>query len=99
MIKLASIALIIALALPAAAQVSEPGAESAYPPPKRGDSPNIPGTFTLELGLNNGLDAPSRFDVALWGSRTINIYYTYEVRIMESKFSLVPGFGLSLERF
>jgi hypothetical protein len=99
MIKLPLIALIIAFSLPAAAQVSEPGAESAYPPPEKGDRPDIPGTFALELGINKGLDAPSRFSTGLWGSRTINVYYQYEIRILQSKFSIVPGFGLSLERY
>jgi hypothetical protein len=61
--------------------------------------PDIPGTFTLELGLNRGLNAPDNFDIGLWGSRTINIYYQYEIRILKSNFSFVPGIGLSLERF
>lgn len=99
MTRLIAFLLSVALALPAAAQVSEPGAESAYPPPKKGDRPNIPGTFMLELGLNNGLNAPERFDVGLWGSRTINVYYTYELQVLKSKFSVIPGIGLSLERF
>ena len=98
MIRTASIFLLLALTIPAVAQVSEPGAESAYAPTQSGQ-PNIPGTFVLELGINNGLDAPPRFDVGLWGSRTVNIYYTYELRLGESKFSVVPGIGLSLERF
>ena len=99
MIRTASFIFILALAIPAAAQVSEPGATSAYPAPKTGERPDIPGTFVLELGINTPLDAPSRFDVGLWGSRTVNVYYTYEMRLMQSKFSLVPGIGLSLERF
>jgi hypothetical protein len=61
--------------------------------------PDIPGAFTIELGLNRGLHAPDNFNIGLWGSRTINIYYQYEMRIMKSKFSFVPGIGLSLERF
>lgn len=100
MTKTASlILLLLAFTLPAAAQVSEPNAESAYPAPRQGTQPNIPGTITLELGINSALDAPSRFDIALWGSRTINVYYQHELRIAQSKFSLVPGIGLSLERF
>lgn len=98
MIRTASIIILLALSIPAVAQISEPGAESAYTP-TRGGQPNIPGTFVLELGINNGLDAPERFDLGLWGSRTINVYYTYELRIAQSKFSVVPGIGLSLERF
>ncbi len=61
--------------------------------------PDIPGTFTLELGLNRGLSAPDEFSLGLWGSRTINVYYQYELRILKSRFSLVPGIGLSLERY
>ena len=99
MTKLALIAVFIAFALPAAAQVSEPNAESAYPSPKKGDQPDIPGAFVLELGINSAIDAPERFDLGFWGSRTFNIYYQYEIRILQSNFSFVPGFGLSLERF
>lgn len=98
MIRAAFFIIFLALALPAAAQVSEPNAESAYTTPRTGQ-PNIPGTFVLELGINSALDAPDRFDVGLWGSRTVNVYYTHELRLMKSKFSLVPGIGLSLERF
>lgn len=99
MAKTVSFAILFALSFAAAAQVSEPNAESAYGYQNEGDQPDIPGTFTLELGLNNALNAPGKFDAALWGSRTINVYYQYEVRIMESKFSIVPGIGLSLERW
>jgi hypothetical protein len=99
MIKSAAVTLLIACSLSAAAQVSEPGAESAYPAPKKGTKPDIPGTFVLELGINTAYQPPSRFEEALWGSRTINVYYQYEIRILKSSFSLVPGIGLSLERF
>lgn len=99
MIKTVSFAIFFALSFAAAAQVSEPNAESAYGYQKEGDQPDIPGTFTLELGLNSALEAPEKFDPALWGSRSVNVYYQYEFRIMQSKFSLVPGIGLSLERF
>jgi hypothetical protein len=99
MLRTASFLLLLSITLPVAAQVSEPGAESAYAMPRQGDRPDIPGTFVLELGLNSALDAPSRFDGGLWGSRSLNVYYAYEFRLMESKFSVVPGIGLSLERF
>ncbi len=98
MTRLIPTLLLVASFLPTLAQISEPGAESAYTPKKNG-TPDIPGTFMLELGLNSGLDAPERFDLGLWGSRTINIYYTQELRVLESKFSVLPGIGLSLERF
>jgi hypothetical protein len=100
MIRLITIFVALAAALPSLAQVSEPGSESATTSPaKTGTRADIPGTFVLELGINNGLDAPQRFDVGFWGSRTLNVYYTYELRVLNSKFSVVPGIGLSLERF
>jgi hypothetical protein len=61
--------------------------------------PDIPGVFTLELGLNRLQDGPSDIKSGFWGSRTLNIYYQYEIRILKSKFFLVPGVGFSLERY
>ena len=61
--------------------------------------PDIPGTFALEFGFNQDLSAPNEFDLGFWGSRTANLYYQYDVRILKSSFSFVPGIGLSLERF
>lgn len=98
MIRTTFFLFLLILTIPAVAQVSEPGADPTYSPSQEGQ-PNIPGTFVLEFGLNNALEAPDRFDLALWGSRTVNIYYTYELRLGQSKFSVVPGIGLSLERF
>jgi hypothetical protein len=68
-------------------------------PKKRNSRPDLPGIFTLELGLNRGLQAPKDFSLGFWGSRTINFYYQYEMRILKSRFSFVPGIGVSLERF
>ena len=61
--------------------------------------PDIPGTFALELGFNFDSGAPEQFSLGFWGSRTFNLYYQYELRILKSNFSFVPGIGLSLERF
>lgn len=60
---------------------------------------NIPGTFLVDLGLNFALSAPDNFDHGFWGSRTVNLYYQYPIRIGKSSFSAVPGMGLGLERF
>lgn len=92
MTKLASIIILLSLSLAAAAQTAEPAT-------KTGTKPNIPGAFVLELGINTAYQPPSKFEEALWGSRTINVYYQYEIRILKSSFSFVPGIGLSLERF
>ena len=62
--------------------------------------PDIPGSIILELGMNvkNGTTPPN-FQKGLWGSRTVNIYYQYPIRLFKSGFSLNPGIGLSLERW
>lgn len=61
--------------------------------------PDIPGTFALEFGFNRDMSAPDQFSLGFFGSRTVNLYYQYDFRILNSSFSFVPGIGLSLERF
>src|SRR5215204_3420826 len=61
--------------------------------------PDIPGIFTVELGFNRDISGPSEFDLGFFGSRTANIYYQYDFRLFNSPISIVPGIGLSLERF
>jgi hypothetical protein len=89
--KYASIAILLTLAYSAIAQSSET--------PKKTARPDIPGTFTLELGLNRLTDKPNNLKYGLWGSRTLNVYYQYDVRIAKSKFSFHPGIGFGMERF
>jgi len=62
--------------------------------------PDIPGSILVELGINlkNGITPPD-FQKGLWGSRTINIYYQYPIRLFKSRISFNPGIGLSLERW
>ena len=60
---------------------------------------NIPGSFLVDIGVNNGVNAPAKFQTGFWGSRTLNLYYQYPIRILGSKFSLVPGMGVGLDRY
>jgi len=53
----------------------------------------------VDLGINRGINSPDRFEQGLWGSRTLNFYYQYAIRLGKSKFSFNPGAGVSLERF
>ena len=91
-------ALIIIL-IPAFSQDATPQDQNTTFPKKKSGRPDLPGTFTLELGLNRTNGAPSDFKGGFWGSRTLNIYYQYDIRILKSKFFLVPGVGFSFERF
>jgi hypothetical protein len=61
--------------------------------------PDIPGSFALELGFNADLSGPDQFSLGFFGSKSVNLYYQYPIRILNSSFSFVPGIGLSLERF
>lgn len=89
--RLAVVALLFTLSFSAVGQTTEV--------PKTKARPDIPGIFTLELGLNRAMNPPENFRLGLWGARTLNVYYQYELRILKSRFSFVPGIGLSLERF
>ncbi|HTH56553.1 MAG TPA: hypothetical protein VL728_10955 [Cyclobacteriaceae bacterium] len=61
--------------------------------------PDIPGSFLIDFGFNGPIGKPQYFDQGFWGSRTLNIYYHYPVRIAKTKFSYNPGGGFSFERF
>ncbi|MBL0739605.1 outer membrane beta-barrel protein [Chryseolinea lacunae] len=89
--KLACIVILSGISFAAISQVNTATKKTARP--------DIPGAFVLELGLNRGLSAPGDFSLGLWGSRTLNVYYQYEFRILKSKFSFVPGVGFSMERY
>ena len=81
---------------------SQPALGQDTPPaqePTRRGLPDLPGSFVLEFGFNQTMDAPDTFDIGFWGSRSVNIFYQFDKRIGNSKFSIHPGLGLSLERF
>jgi hypothetical protein len=61
--------------------------------------PNIPGTFVVELGVNRAQNRPDKYMLYAWGSRALNIYYQYDMRILKSKFSFHPGIGFGMERY
>lgn len=65
----------------------------------RSTRPNIPGTFLVDLGINRALNTESSWKQGFWGSRTLNLYYQYPIRIGRTKFSFNPGIGVSLERW
>lgn len=90
--KYASIAILVTLAYGAIAQTTEPAT-------KKTARPDIPGTFTLELGVNRMTEQADKLKHGLWGSRTLNVYYQYDMQIAKSKFSFHPGIGFGMERF
>lgn len=65
---------------------------------KKSGRPDIPGTFVMDIGVNRLTDAPNKLKYGLWGSRTANVYYLYDMRIGKSKFTFHPGIGLGTDR-
>ena len=77
-------------------------AQETTPIPKKGTiRPDIPGTFSIEIGINQSFNKPDTavFGLGLWGSRAFNLYYQLDKRIGKSKFSFHPGIGFGLERY
>jgi hypothetical protein len=66
---------------------------------KKTPKPSIPGTFMIDLGLNQAINKPDTWKQGGWGSRTVNLYYQYGIRFGRSKFSFNPGIGISMERW
>lgn len=60
--------------------------------------PNIPGTFQVDVGFNMPSEKAG-FNTNFFGSSTINLYYFYDKRLGNSKFSVHTGVGLGLERY
>lgn len=72
---------------------------SAQDAPKKKGPPDLPGTFLIELGVNRSSNAAETFSTGFWGSRTVNLYYQYDVRILKSRFSVAPAVGLGMDRY
>jgi hypothetical protein len=89
--KIASLLVLIAFSAAVVAQSTEKT--------KKYGRPDIPGTFLIDLGFNRLTDKPNELKYGFWGSRTMNVYYQYDMRIGNSKFSFHPGIGLGMERF
>jgi len=67
---------------------------------ERSARPDKTGKFLFDLGVNLAMNQPDKgFKAGFWGSRTANLAYYLPIRIGESKFSLNPGIGMSMERF
>jgi hypothetical protein len=89
--KISSLALLIAISTAVMGQSAEKT--------KKYGRPDIPGTFVMDLGFNRLTEKPNDLKYGLWGSRTLNVYYYYDMRIGTSKFSFHPGIGFGMERF
>lgn len=62
---------------------------------------DIPGSFMLDFGVNIPTLTSTDFDTQLLGSRTLNLYYYYDIKLpgLLSHFNIIPGIGLGMDRF
>lgn len=61
--------------------------------------PNLRGNLLFAIGVNALNNAPPDFEINPWGSKSVNIYYLYEIPLGDSKFTFNPGIGLGLEKY
>lgn len=62
--------------------------------------PDVPGELIFDIGFNTLLNNDVElFETSLWGSKTFNVYYMYDIQLFNSQFSFLPGIGLGLDKF
>ena len=61
--------------------------------------PDVTGSLLFGVGVNVLTDAPPQFDLKTWGSKSVHLYYLYDINLGSSKFSFHPGIGLGLEKY
>ena len=75
-------------------------AQDSAPEKKVVARPDLPGSFLVDFGFNIGLNKPAKgWEKGFWGSRTLNLTYSYPFQIGKSRFYFQPGVGMSMERF
>ena len=60
---------------------------------------DLPGAFVLDIGVTHYRFAPGSMELKMLGSRGINIYYTYDIKLIGEKFSFSPGFGFGTTNY
>ena len=62
-------------------------------------SPDFPGALVIEYGLNYFYENSRAMRTNPWRSATINAYYTYPIKLGNSRFSFNPSLGFGSEKF
>ena len=67
--------------------------------PQETYQPNLRGSLLVGVGVNILNDEPKQFEIKPFRSKSVQIYYLYEIPLGNSKFSFNPGLGLGLEKY
>jgi len=62
-------------------------------------TPDIPGNLNINLGFNFLYDKPSALDEKFWGSKSVGLYYNFNINPKGTFFSINTGLGLGLEKY
>ncbi len=61
--------------------------------------PDLPGNLKVELGWNFLQDEPAPMAINTFGSRTVNVSYSYELPVGKFGLFFVPGIGIGMDRY
>ena len=67
--------------------------------PRKTYQPDVRGSLLFGIGFNALVNEPKQFEISNWGSKSVNLYYLYDINLGSSAFSFHPGIGLGLEKY
>ena len=85
--------------LTSSALAQEAGTNSSTTSTQETYQPNLRGSLLFGVGFNFLSNAPGPFEISPWRSKSVNLYYLYEIPLGNSRFAFNPGFGLGLEKY
>lgn len=88
---------LLLMCMPVLAQ--ETAAPTTTPTERETYQPDVRGSLLLAVGINVLADVPEQFKLNNWGSKSVNLYYLYDINIGNSSFSFHPGIGLAFEKY
>ena len=70
-------------------------------PPSQGKTfqPDVRGSLLFAVGVNGLAKVPEQFELSNFRSKSVHIYYLYDINLGSSRFSFHPGIGLGLEKY
>ena len=75
------------------------GAQALREVQKTKAAPDIPGNLVIDIGFNLLVDKAAEMDRKWWGSKSVGLYYTFNIAPKNLFFSINPGIGVGLEKY
>jgi hypothetical protein len=91
--------LVLALMLMSMPVLAQDAADQNTTQQRQTFQPNVRGSFLVAVGLNGFLNEPTQFEIRNFRSKSVNLYYLYDIPLGDSRFSFHPGVGLGLEKY